>query len=57
VHTQFDMLVVPPFCAYLAATGAFLENHCSGFGTDSTPKHLLLVGGQTPALRVDGRSS
>jgi hypothetical protein len=27
------------FYAWLAATGAFLENHCSGFGTNSTPNH------------------
>ncbi|MCW2675573.1 MAG: hypothetical protein JWR70_613 [Modestobacter sp.] len=40
-----------PFYAYLATTGAFLENHRSGFGTDSTPNHLLIVGGQTPTLR------
>ncbi len=40
-----------PYYAYLAATGAFLENHCSGFGTNSTPNHLLIVGGQSPTLR------
>src|SRR5919202_1720814 len=39
------------FYLYLALTGAFLENHCSGFGTNSTPNHLLLVGGQSPTLR------
>src|ERR1700681_1780077 len=32
---QFDTTAVLPFYAYLAATGAFLENHCSGFGTNS----------------------
>jgi hypothetical protein len=42
---------VLPFYAYLATTGAFLENHRSGFGTNSTPNHLLIVGGQTPTLR------
>src|SRR4051794_38518003 len=51
VHAQFDTLAVLPFYAYLAATGAFLENHCSGFGTNSTPNHLLIVGGQSPTLR------
>src|SRR6476659_6344857 len=51
VHAQFDTTAVLPYYAYLAATGAFLENHCSGFGTNSTPNHLLLVGGQTPTLR------
>ncbi len=50
-HTQFDTTTVLPFYAYLAATGAFLENHCSGFGTNSTPNHLLILGGQTPTLR------
>ncbi len=57
VHGQFDTLAVLPFYAYLAATGAFLENHCSGFGTNSTPNHLLLVGGQTPTLRNPSRTA
>ncbi|HEY0804736.1 MAG TPA: alkaline phosphatase family protein, partial [Pseudonocardiaceae bacterium] len=55
-HSQFDTTAVLPYYAYLAATGAFLENHCSGFGTNSTPNHLLLVGGQTPTLRNPPRS-
>jgi hypothetical protein len=50
-HTAFDTLAVLPYYAYLATTGAFLENHCAGFGTNSTPNHLLLLGGQTPTLR------
>src|SRR5690349_24565258 len=50
-HVQFDTLKDLPFYAYPASTSAFLENHCSGFGTNSTPNHLLLVGGQTPTLR------
>jgi hypothetical protein len=50
-HAQFDTAAVLPFYLYLAITGAFLENHCSGFGTNSTPNHLLIVGGQTPTLR------
>jgi len=50
-HTQLDTDAVLPYYAYLAKTGAFLENHCSGFGTNSTPNHLLIVGGQTPTLR------
>ncbi len=37
-HTQFDTVAVLLDYAYLAATGAFLENHCSGFGTNSTQK-------------------
>jgi Phosphoesterase family len=55
-HTQFDDTAVLPYYAYLAATGAFLENHCSGFGTNSTPNHLLIVGGQTPTLRNPPRT-
>jgi len=56
VHTQFDTTTVLPYYAYLAATGAFMENHCSGFGTNSTPNHLLIVGGQTPTLRNPPRT-
>src|ERR1700676_911358 len=56
-HAQFDTTAVLPFYAYLAATGAFLENHCSGFGTNSTPNHLLIVGGQTPTLRTPPRTA
>ena len=55
-HLQFDTAAVLPFYAYLAATGAFLENHCSGFGTNSTPNHLLIVGGQSPTLRNPPRN-
>jgi phospholipase C len=55
-HSQFDTATVLPYYAYLAATGAFCENHCSGFGTNSTPNHLLIVGGQTPTLRNPPRS-
>ena len=50
-HVQFDTASVLPYYLYLAVAGAFLENHCSGFGTNSTPNHLLLVGGQSPTLR------
>ena len=49
-HSQFDTATDLPYYLYLAITGAFLENHCAGFGTNSTPNHLLLVGGQTPTL-------
>ncbi len=56
-HSQFDNLAVLPYYAYLAATGAFLENHCAGYGTNSTPNHLLIVGGQTPTLRNPSRSA
>ena len=56
-HSQFDTTRVLPYYAYLAATGAFLENHCSGFGTNSTPNHLLIIGGQSPTLRNPPRSA
>ncbi len=56
-RTQFDTTTVLPYYAYLAATGAFLENHCSGFGTNSTPNHLLIAGGQSPTLRNPPRSA
>lgn len=56
LHTQFKTRAVLPYYAYLAAAGAFLENHCSGFGTNSTPNHLLIVGGQSPTLRNPPRS-
>ncbi|MDQ6605621.1 MAG: hypothetical protein M3Z06_03645 [Actinomycetota bacterium] len=50
-RSQFDTQTVLPYYLYLATTGAFLENHCSGFGSNSTPNHLMLVGGQSPTLR------
>jgi hypothetical protein len=50
-HTQFNTASVLPYYLWLAVNGSFLENHCAGFGTNSTPNHLLVVGGQTPTLR------
>jgi phospholipase C len=50
-HNQFDTRAVLPYYMHLALTGAFLENHCTGFGTNSTPNHLLIVGGQSPTLK------
>ncbi|HET9647128.1 MAG TPA: alkaline phosphatase family protein [Microlunatus sp.] len=55
-HTQLDTDTVLPYYSWLAKTGAFCENHCSGFGTNSTPNHLLIVGGQTPTLRNPPRN-
>jgi phospholipase C len=55
-HSQFDTKTDLPYYLYLALTGAFLENHCSGFGTNSTPNHLLIVGGQSPTLKNPSRS-
>jgi hypothetical protein len=54
-HSQFDAQADLPYYLYLALTGAFLENHCSGFGTNSTPNHLLIVGGQSPTLKNPSR--
>ena len=39
-HTQFDTTTVLPYYAYLAATGAFLDNHCSGYGTKTWSQNL-----------------
>jgi len=55
-HTQIDTDTVLPHYAWLAKTAAFLENHCSGFGTNSTPNHLLIIGGQSPTLRNPPRN-
>lgn len=54
-HVQFDTASVIPYYLYLAVTGAFLENHCAGFGTNSTPNHLLVLGGQSPTLKNPSR--
>ena len=56
VHAQYDTRALLPFYFQLALTGAFLENHCAGFGTNSTPNHLLLVGGQSPTLKNPSRT-
>ncbi len=50
-HVQFDTRAVLPYYLHLGLTGAFLENHCAGYGTNSTPNHLLIVGGQSPTLK------
>jgi hypothetical protein len=56
-HSQFDTRSDLPYYLYHATTGAFLENHCAGFGTNSTANHLLLVGGQSPTLQNPPRRS
>ncbi len=55
-RTSFDTLGVLPYYAYLALTGTLMENHCSGFGTNSIPNHLLLVGGQSPTMQNPPRT-
>jgi hypothetical protein len=57
VRAQYDTHALLPYYLYLALTGAFLENHCAGFGTNSTANHLLIVGGQSPTLRNPKRGS
>jgi Phosphoesterase family len=54
-HVQFAARTHLRFYLHLALTGALLENHCSSFGTNSTPNHLVLIGGQSPTLRNPGR--
>jgi hypothetical protein len=56
-HVQFDTAAVLPYYLYLAVTGAFIENHCSGFGTNSTANHLIIVGGQSPTLKNPSQSA
>lgn len=50
-HVQYDAEATLPFYDYLAKTGAFFENHCAAFGTNSTPNHMVVVGGQATTLR------
>jgi hypothetical protein len=57
VGVQFRTRVVLPYYLYLATTGAFFENHCSQFGTGSTPNHLAVIGGQSPTLRNPPRGT
>jgi hypothetical protein len=56
-RAAFDTLAVLPYYSYLALTGAFLENHCSALGTNSTPNHLMIVGGQSPTMRNPPRTN
>jgi hypothetical protein len=56
-RVQFDTRTQLTFYLHLALSGAFLENHCSGLGTNSTPNHLVLVGGQSPTLRNPPRNA
>jgi hypothetical protein len=56
-HNQFQTRTLLPYYLYLATTGACFENHCSQFGTNSTPNHLVLVGGQSPTLRNPPRGT
>jgi phospholipase C len=50
-HVQYDTDALLPFYSYLAKTGTFFENHGSGLGTNSTPNHQMIVGGQATTLK------
>ena len=47
---QIDNDVVIPYYSWLAKLFTFCDHHF-GLGSDSTPGHMLAVGGQTPTLR------
>jgi hypothetical protein len=47
---QIDNDVVIPYYSWLAKQFSFSDHHF-GLGTNSTPGHMLAVGGQTPTLR------
>ncbi len=50
VDLQVDTDTVIPYYAWLAKEFTFCDHHF-GLGTNSTPGHMFLVGGQTPTLR------
>src|SRR5499427_8512707 len=47
---QVDNDTVIPFYSWLAKEFTFCDHHF-GLGTNSTPGHMLAIGGQTPTLR------
>src|SRR6266403_2212848 len=47
---QVDNDQVIPFYSWLAKQFTFCDHHF-GLGTNSTPGHMLAIGGQTPTLR------
>ena len=47
---QIDNDVVIPYYSWLAKTFTFSDHHF-GLGTNSTPGHMLAIGGQTPTLK------
>ena len=47
---QIDNDLVIPYYSWLAKQFTFCDHHF-GLGTNSTPGHMLAVGGQTPTLR------
>ena len=47
---QIDNDAVIPYYSWMAKLFTFCDHHF-GLGSDSTPGHMLAVGGQTPKLR------
>ena len=50
LDVQLDNDAVIPYYSWLAKTFTFCDHHF-GLGTNSTPGHMLVVGGQTPTLK------
>ena len=50
VDLQIDNDTLIPFYSWLAKQFTFCDHHF-GLGTNSTPGHMLAVGGQTPTMR------
>jgi phospholipase C len=50
VDLQINNDALSPFYSWLAKNHVFADHHF-GVGTNSTPGHMLLVGGQTPTLK------
>lgn len=53
---QIDNDAVLPYYSWLAKTYTFCDHHF-GLGTNSTPGHMMAVGGQTPTLRNPPRGT
>jgi len=49
---QLDSDRVIPFYSYLAKEFTFADHHF-GSGSNSTPAHMLAIGGQMPTLKND----
>jgi hypothetical protein len=54
---QYDTDALLPFYSYLAKTGTVFENHGAGLGTNSTPNHQIIVGGQATTLKNPSRGT
>ena len=50
LKVQLDNDTVIPYYSWLAKTFTFCDHHF-GLGTNSTPGHMLAIGGQTPTLK------